>query len=139
MNPALRNIILAAVVAAVLAGGLWWFHYMPDDAYIGMRYAKNLSGGEGLVFNPGERVEGYTNFLWVIILAAASKAGIPLANGARIISLILSAGTLLLAWRICEAVITGQEKKTAGRSVTIAAPLILAASTPFATWALSGT
>ena len=139
MNPALRNIILAAVVAAVLAGGLWWFHYMPDDAYIGMRYAKNLSGGEGLVFNPGERVEGYTNFLWVIILAAAAKAGIPLVNGARILSLIFSAGTLLLAWRICEAVITGQEKKTAGRSVTIAAPLILAASAPFVTWALSGT
>ncbi len=131
MNPALRNIILVAVVAAVLAGGLWYFHYMPDDAYIGMRYAANLSGGEGLVFNPGERVEGYTNFLWVIILAAAAKAGIPLVHGARILSLVFSVGTLLLAWRICE--------KTSGRGAAFAAPLILAASTPFVTWALSGT
>lgn len=139
MNPALRNIILAAAAVVVLAGGLWSFHYMPDDAYIGMRYAENLSSGEGLVFNHGERVEGYTNFLWVIILAAAAKAGIPLVTGGRILSLIFSAGTLLLAWRICETVIPVREKNTAGRGVSIAAPLILAASAPFVTWALSGT
>ncbi len=139
MNPVLRNIILAAVAAVVLAGGLWWFHYMPDDAYIGMRYAENAAGGEGLVFNPGERVEGYTNFLWVIILATAAKAGIPLVPGARILSLLFSAGTLLLAWRTCSAVIPEREKKMAGKGVAAAAPLVLAASVPFVTWALSGT
>lgn len=139
MNPVLRNIILAAIVAAVLAAGLWWFHYMPDDAYIGMRYAGNLAGGDGLVFNPGERVEGYTNFLWVIILAAAAKAQIPLVSGARILSLLCSAGTLLLVWHLCDAVIPAREKKTAGRSIAAAAPLILAASVPFVTWASSGT
>ena len=83
MNPVLRNLILAAAVAAVLATGLWWFHYMPDDAYIGLRYARNLSVGEGLVFNPGERVEGYTNFLWVIILAAAAGAAHPSRAGSE--------------------------------------------------------
>ena len=40
-----------------------------DDAYISMRYAANLLSGEGLVWNPGERVEGYTNFLHVMALA----------------------------------------------------------------------
>ena len=139
MNPVLRNFILAAAVAAVLAIGLLWFHYMPDDAYIGMRYAVNLSGGEGLVFNPGERVEGYTNFLWVIILAAAAEAQIPLVPGARILSLIFAVGTLLLAWRMCDTVIPAGGKKTAGPGVAAAAPLILAASAPFVTWALSGT
>ncbi len=39
-----------------------------DDAYISFQYAKNWSLGRGLVFNPGERVEGYTNFLWVALL-----------------------------------------------------------------------
>ncbi len=139
LNPALRNVILAVAAAAIFAGGLWWFHYMPDDAYIGMRYARNAAGGEGLVFNPGERVEGYTNFLWVIILASAARAGIPLVQGARILGLLFSAGTLVLAWRACDTAISPGEKRWSGAGVAMAAPLILAASAPFATWALSGT
>ncbi|MFC1852036.1 hypothetical protein ACFL27_17725 [candidate division CSSED10-310 bacterium] len=39
-----------------------------DDAYISFRYARNLATGYGLVFNPGEHVEGYSNFLWIILL-----------------------------------------------------------------------
>jgi len=42
-----------------------------DDAYIGYRYAKNLAEGNGLVFNPRERVEGYTDPLYVVMLAPA--------------------------------------------------------------------
>ena len=43
---------------------------MIDDAFISFRYARNLLEGHGLVFNPGEYVEGYSNFLWVLELAA---------------------------------------------------------------------
>ena len=32
-----------------------------DDAYISFRYSHNLAAGDGLVFNPGEYVEGYTS------------------------------------------------------------------------------
>ena len=39
-----------------------------DDAYISFRYADNYLAGHGLVYNIGERVEGYTNFLWIIVL-----------------------------------------------------------------------
>jgi arabinofuranosyltransferase len=42
-----------------------------DDAFISFRYARNWVDGHGLVFNPGERVQGYTNLLWVIVAAAA--------------------------------------------------------------------
>ena len=44
--------------------------FLTDDAFISFRYARNLLDGHGLVFNPGERVEGYTNFLWLVELAA---------------------------------------------------------------------
>jgi hypothetical protein len=44
-------------------------HNLVDDAYISLQYAKNWASGQGLVFNPGEKVEGYTNFLWVAVLA----------------------------------------------------------------------
>jgi arabinofuranosyltransferase len=43
-----------------------------DDAMISMRYAENLANGHGLVWNIGERVEGYTNPLMVLIMAVFS-------------------------------------------------------------------
>ena len=45
------------------------YDFTQDDAFISFRYAANLLSGDGLVYNHGEKVEGYTNFLWVILLA----------------------------------------------------------------------
>jgi hypothetical protein len=56
-------------VLALTAGGLahgWALRWTGDDAYISFRYARNLVEGQGLVFNPGERVEGFTNLLWTL-------------------------------------------------------------------------
>ncbi len=49
--------------------------FVIDDAYISFRYARNLVEGHGLVYNAGERVEGYTNFLWTMLLALVIKLG----------------------------------------------------------------
>jgi len=48
-----------------------------DDAYISYRYAQNLARGHGLVFNPGERVEGYSNLLYVLLLTLFSSTPHP--------------------------------------------------------------
>ncbi|HEX7078838.1 MAG TPA: hypothetical protein VF363_10470 [Candidatus Eisenbacteria bacterium] len=48
---------------------------MSDDAFISFRYADNLVRGLGLVFNPGERVEGYSNFLWTLWAALGLRLG----------------------------------------------------------------
>jgi len=59
-----------AVCLAIFVWQIWIYWFLTDDAFISFRYARNLRNGYGLVFNPGfERVEGYTNFLWVVILA----------------------------------------------------------------------
>jgi len=61
--------------SATIAGEkYWWF---TDDAMISMRYARNLANGVGLVWNPGERVEGYTNFLWTVYMALLSLFPMP--------------------------------------------------------------
>ena len=39
-----------------------------DDAFISYRYAANLLAGNGLVFNAGESVEGYSNFLYILLV-----------------------------------------------------------------------
>jgi hypothetical protein len=46
-----------------------WPSWFSDDAFISFRYAQNLVAGHGLVYNVGERVEGYTNFLWTMLAA----------------------------------------------------------------------
>jgi len=72
------NPILAAAIAVLIAGSVltaasqWERGY--DDAYISYRYARNLADGNGLVFNPGERVEGYSNFLYVVLVSAGLLA-----------------------------------------------------------------
>lgn len=67
----------------LIAAGVGWALYrvytlrwVCDDAFISYRYAKHLASGLGLVFNAGERVEGYTNFLWVLLTAAGFKLNI---------------------------------------------------------------
>jgi len=66
-----------------------------DDAFISFRYAKNLIEGHGLVFNTGEYVEGYSNFLWTILMAAGMFVGLDpvgLSSGLGILSFLMTAG-----------------------------------------------
>jgi hypothetical protein len=69
-----RHLLVAGLVATAVLWGVsaalrdaWTC----DDAYIVFRYARNLVNGIGLVFNPGERVEGFTDLLWVLWTAPA--------------------------------------------------------------------
>ncbi|MGQ9706273.1 MAG: hypothetical protein ACUVWP_04625 [bacterium] len=45
---------------------LFYYGFFVDDAFISLRYAKNLVDGYGLNFNRdgSPLVEGYSNFLW---------------------------------------------------------------------------
>ncbi len=100
---ALRLVLYAAACLVWLALLAWfasvsWF--LTDDAFISFRYARNLLEGHGLAFNPGERVEGYTNFLWVLELAAIWGAlGIRPEHAAPWLSVGFTAGTLaVMLW-----------------------------------------
>jgi hypothetical protein len=48
-----------------------------DDAMISMRYAQNFAAGHGLVWNPGQHVEGYSNFLWTLWMSVIHLLGLP--------------------------------------------------------------
>jgi len=50
--------------------------YVKDDTFISMRYARNFSEGRGLVFNYGQKLEGYTNFLWVMLTVPSYWLGV---------------------------------------------------------------
>ena len=80
--------ILAAVPACALAVMLVHAAKLGpiDDAYISLRYATHWAGGDGLSFNPGECVEGYTNFLVVAIEATAIRFGLAPSLVLRLVS-----------------------------------------------------
>ena len=61
-----------AVLGILFAYSIAW---TCDDAWISFRYARNFVEGLGLVFNPGERVEGYTNFSWTLLAALGIHLG----------------------------------------------------------------
>jgi hypothetical protein len=56
-------------------GLAWSRRWICDDAFISFRYAQNFAAGHGLVFNLGERVEGYSNFSWTLLCALAQWLG----------------------------------------------------------------
>ena len=64
-----------------------------DDFYITMRYADNIAGGKGWVFNPGERVLGTTTPLLTLLLVFPAFLGISPILGVRIIWSLFLFGT----------------------------------------------
>ena len=65
--------------------------YLPffaDDSFISLQYARRLLDGKGLTFADGEWVEGYSNLLWVLLVAGMGALGIELVDAARVLGLL---------------------------------------------------
>jgi hypothetical protein len=78
------------------------YRVLQDDAYISLRYADNLVHGHGLTFNVGDRVEGYSNFLWVILMAGAVKLGIHPVAFVKVVGVLSGLLLVLAVWRFSE-------------------------------------
>ena len=83
-------LFLAAGLAWLVAREMHFATWVDDDAFISFRYARNLAEGNGLVFNTGERVEGYSNFLWTVVMAGCHKLGFDLPSAARLLGALFS-------------------------------------------------
>jgi len=83
-------IIASLLILILLIYHIFQYVFLTDDAFISFRYARNIADGYGPVFNIGEHVEGYTNFLWVILLAMFSLLGIHPESMAPILSIACS-------------------------------------------------
>lgn len=103
-----------------------------EDAFITFRYAQNLVAGHGFVWNVGEApVEGYTNFLWLLISALVLALGLDLPAASQWIGVGASIATLALVYDL------GRSFGWSSRFAIVPC-LALACSGPFATWATSG-
>lgn len=134
----------AALAVALLLAHALSFRFAVDDAYISFRYAHNLLDGHGLVFNPGDPVEGYSNLLWVLLSAAGMAAGLDPLLWARLLGFAAAAATALLlpglALRLA-ADAPSPARPAAGvppPPAAWAASFLLAACGPVACWSLAG-
>jgi arabinofuranosyltransferase len=127
---------LTILAAAVTCGYLAWQRsaVVFDDAFISYRYASNLVAGNGLVFNPGERVEGYTNFAWVLGSAAALAAGLDPFQATRSLGVL----SYLAVIAGCGAYLLFGSLDTGWRSLA-PAPLLAALVLPSGLAAMAGT
>ena len=121
------------LLAALLFGyNVHRYYFLSDDSFISFRYARHLAEGHGLVWNPGERIEGYTNFLWVLFMAGAMRFGWRPEVVSNLIG-IASGATLLVALLFFSA------RRAGWRDPFIwLAPLTLAASRSFTAWCTGG-
>jgi hypothetical protein len=133
MKRFLRRYYALLIATAVLIPHARLFDFVTDDAYISFRYARNLALSGQLVFNLGERVEGYTNFLWTVVLALGIKLGLGPVALSRFLGVALGVATL--------AVVVRMSLRLAGEQRSrwhLVAPMLLASMGAYACWCSGG-
>jgi len=113
-----------AVAMALFAG----FTY--DDVFICLRYAQNLADGRGYAFNPGDRVEGASDPLWILVLAGFARLGVPLLPAAKLLG---AAAVLAVPW-----LQLAMSARLAPGRPNVAGVWLTALAAPVAFWGIDG-
>lgn len=94
-----------------------------DDAYITFAYSKNLADGRGPIYGYDMRVEGYSNFLWMVLVALGQALGAGALATARFLGHASFALLLASAWLLV--------RKLGGKFAALLVVLCLAGSSDF--------
>ncbi len=108
--------------------------YVFDDAFITFRYAQNLARGNGPVYNVGEPVEGYTNFLWMLFAAAAEAAG----TSPLLVSQVIGTSALVSAILLTSCLLLRYAEPSLAGLAVVLIPPTLALPKHYFTFAASG-
>ena len=105
---------------------------MCDDIYITFRYAENILAGQGWVYNVGERVEGYTHFLWLCIITFFQWVGANPEETVKTLGLVAYCATLMVFFLVTYS---QWDKRTLTFPLTV---VVLAVHYDFKVWSSSG-
>ena len=146
----LVELCLLSAVIYIFTRHVFIFDFTCDDAFISFRYAENLVRHGELVYNPGIRVEGYSNFLWTLMIAGGMRLGASPQSAASVLGWLMGAFGIILTWQAGKAFYRrhwGAAQRPAGEREIAAlltailaffAPLVLAASSSYACWSSGG-
>jgi hypothetical protein len=96
-----RDFAFVALMGIACLFIFYFYHsHRSDDALITARYAYRLGRGDGLVYNPGDRVQGFTSPLQVLYLGAVSffaqnRAWLPFLQNLISVGFLFGMGVLL--------------------------------------------
>ncbi|UCG31758.1 MAG: hypothetical protein JSU68_08815 [Phycisphaerales bacterium] len=130
-------LVLSAIPILLGIGVIQNRYFIHDDAYISLRYCSHLLQGDGLTWNPGERVEGYTDFLHIMLISGLGWFGLELTMAARVVNF---AALLLTVLFVATFLLRRTARVTRNTSlVCVGVPvLFVAASYPLITWCWGG-
>ncbi|SFB02034.1 hypothetical protein SAMN05216266_103324 [Amycolatopsis marina] len=133
------------IIAVLLALGFSLAHQLlfstvAEDAFITFRYALNIAEGNGPVFNVGERVEGYSNFLWMVLLALFKTLfGADIVGTAVVLGVLSTLGCVVLAYVLVHRIVRkGRGTEDSAPAFGVAAAVLTAGASGLAAYGPSG-
>jgi hypothetical protein len=101
------KIVLAVLSVTLIRklAGLTNYHIGIDDANIYFVYVRNLYEGNGFIYNPGGvRVEGFTSFLWTLLLTIIyALRFLPFETTVLVFSFLITAATVFFYFRFVKS------------------------------------
>ena len=136
----IRPVIYAILASCAIALIFYCksFDFIQDDSYITFRYVKNFTEGNGLVFNIGDKVEGYTCFLWVIFLSFIKVIGFNFIPASQTFGIIFSVLTLFFTYKISAEIFPKNGSMAFNIVFSVSAVVLLISNGAFAYWTDSG-
>lgn len=127
--------LLVPILPAFVIYSLIAYHlnFTQDDAYITFRYVANYLNGHGLVYNIGERIEGFTNFGWTIYLIAWGALGVSYIAVAKITGFLLGAGAIFVTHLMARWLF-----RNTSQVLALVPPYLLACNQSLAYWSPAG-
>ncbi len=116
-------------------------HFYQDDSFISLRYARNLIAGDGLSWNPGERIEGYSNFAFVMVVALLGRLGLDLVFASRLVGVAAALALVVILLRYFQATWQPRHQAVGGsdrRLLEAVLVCLLVSSVPLVAWSLGG-
>lgn len=135
-NRVYANVVLILSICVFIALSFAFFSFTIDDAYISLRYARNLSNGYGLVYSTdgSQPVEGYTNFLWVLLETPFFWMNISdniILHSIKLIGIAFGAGIIITVFMLIHLLTRNQYIGSLG-------VLLLSAIPHLSFWAIGG-
>ncbi|MEW6195948.1 MAG: tetratricopeptide repeat protein [Bacteroidota bacterium] len=132
------------LIVVILAGIFIYLSYarphIQDDSYITFRYVKNFINGDGLTFNAGEHVEGFSSLLWVLILSFTTLLGYEIVSTAQLLGVLFGALVVILLLPFSKLIFRNMnnDDEKINPVFTIIPTSMLAFNGAFQYWAISG-
>jgi arabinofuranosyltransferase len=131
------KIIQIAVLIIFCAVFIWQavsYSFTQDDAFISFRYVRNFLDGNGLVFNTGEKVEGYTNLFFIIMMSLLGRFGLDIVVASKVIGVISGTAIIILSFSWIRRMSDVPNETI----IPLTIPFLLITNGSFAYWTISG-